>query len=240
MEVRKKRTYVKRDPAELGCGRTEAAQDVAGFEAVNAEPLEGRAAAAGVAGSRGRARGRSCRPRPLAEAVELSLRLSLLRRSRKSLRVEEDLANLDPEVLRQRAAARRMKQEADEAEARKVALDARKAEEERKEAEAATKAKAEKAQETIKRPKRLHDAPTSAPGADQRKKKPGARGDRGPQGRGKQRGHNLSLSDLDARESGMLARRGSARRSRLLTRSIPSTVLKCPPKRKSMKSKLPT
>ncbi len=198
VEVRKKRTYVKRDQEELGAEEL-AAEDVAG-EDVNAEPLEVQAAAAEV-----EAQAAAEAAKAAEEAVKVAEAEFVPEPESES---EEDLANLDPEVLRQRAAARRMKQEADEAEARKVALDARKAEEERKEAEAATKAKAEKAQETIKRPKRLHDAPTTAPGADQRKKKPGARGDRGPQGRGKQRGHNLSLSDLDRAESGMSRRRG--------------------------------
>ncbi|MCX2974744.1 translation initiation factor IF-2 [Halieaceae bacterium IMCC8485] len=198
VEVRKKRTYVKRDQEELGAEEL-AAEDVAG-EDVNAEPLEVQAAAAEV-----EAQAAAEAAKAAEEAVKVAEAEFVPEPESES---EEDLANLDPEVLRQRAAARRMKQEADEAEARKVALDARKAEEERKEAEAATKAKAEKAQETIKRPKRLHDAPTAAPGADQRKKKPGARGDRGPQGRGKQRGHNLSLSDLDRAESGMSRRRG--------------------------------
>jgi translation initiation factor IF-2 len=198
VEVRKKRTYVKRDQEELGAEEL-AAEDVAG-EDVNAEPLEVQAAAAEV-----EAQAAAEAAKAAEEAVKVAEAEFVPELESES---EEDLANLDPEVLRQRAAARRMKQEADEAEARKVALDARKAEEERKEAEAATKAKAEKAQETIKRPKRLHDAPTAAPGADQRKKNPGARGDRGPQGRGKQRGHNLSLSDLDRAESGMSRRRG--------------------------------
>jgi translation initiation factor IF-2 len=198
VEVRKKRTYVKRDQEELGAEEL-AAEDVAG-EDVNTEPLEVQAAAAEV-----EAQAAAEAAKAAEEAVKVAEAEFVPEPESES---EEDLANLDPEVLRQRAAARRMKQEAHEAEARKVALDARKAEEERKEAEAATKAKAEKAQETIKRPKRLHDAPTAAPGADQRKKKPGARGDRGPQGRGKQRGHNLSLSDLDRAESGMSRRRG--------------------------------
>jgi len=198
VEVRKKRTYVKRDQEELGAEEL-AAEDVAG-EDVNAEPLEVQAAAAEV-----EAQAAAEAAKAAEEAVKVAEAEFVPEPESES---EEDLANLDPEVLRQRAAARRMKQEADEAEARKAAPDARKAEEERKEAEAATKAKAEKAQETIKRPKRLHDAPTAAPGADQRKKKPGARGDRGPQGRGKQRGHNLSLSDLDRAESGMSRRRG--------------------------------
>jgi translation initiation factor IF-2 len=122
---------------------------------------------------------------------------------------EEDLRNLDPEVLRQRAAERRKQKEAEEAAAREAALAARKAEQERQQAEAA---RAKEKKETVKRPKRLHDAP--APGREQERKKPG----RGrltrdePLGRGKHRGHNLSLSDLEKAESGVARRRGGRKK----------------------------
>ncbi|HBQ41429.1 MAG TPA: translation initiation factor IF-2, partial [Halieaceae bacterium] len=125
----------------------------------------------------------------------------------------EDEKDLDPEILRQRAAERRMAREAAEAEARKAAMEARKAEEERVKAEAAAKVEREK-EAAAKRPKRLHDAP--APQTEEQRKK-AARGrlDRSsPGGRGKQRGHNLSLSDLEAAESGMMRRRGGRKKMR--------------------------
>ena len=204
VEVRKKRTYVKRDPAELAAEAAREAEEAAAVAAEAAETAraeeeaavaEAEAAAAAEAAAKAaeEAAAASAEPEFVPEPEE----------------EEEDLANLDPEILRQRAAARRKKQEAEEAAARKAAAEARKVEEERKKAEAEAKAKeaAAKPQETIKRPKRLHDAPTATP-AEQRKKKHGRLDKNTPQGRGKQRGHNLSLSDLDRAESGMARRRG--------------------------------
>ncbi|MEH6584972.1 MAG: translation initiation factor IF-2 [Halioglobus sp.] len=197
VEVRKKRTYVKRDQDELGEEEL-AAEDTASEDVITEAPD------AAVAAAEAEAKAAAEAAKAAEEAAKVAEAEFVLEPE-----PEEDLANLDPEVLRQRAAARRKKQEADEVEARKVAQDARKAEEERKLAEAAVKVKEAKVQETIKRPKRLHDAPTAAPGADQRKKKAGGRQDKAStQGRGKQRGHNLSLSDLDRAESGMGRRRG--------------------------------
>ena len=136
--------------------------------------------------------------------------------------IEEDLRNLDPEVLRHRAAARRRAEEEDRKRKLGEAVAARKADEERKKAEqeAAQKtAAAEKAASTQgeKRPKRLHEAPSKDSGrdSDDNRRKPGrGRLDRSnlSGGRGKQRGHNLSLSDIEAAESGMGRARGSKRR----------------------------
>ena len=122
---------------------------------------------------------------------------------------EEDLRNLDPEVLRQRAAERRKLKEAQEAAAREAAISARKAEQERQQVESA---RTKEQKDVAKRPKRLHDAP--APGREPDRKKPG----RGrltrdePLGRGKHRGHNLSLSDLEKAESGVARRRGGRKK----------------------------
>ncbi|MEP5566757.1 MAG: translation initiation factor IF-2 [Halioglobus sp.] len=201
VEVRKKRTYVKRDQEELTA--EELAAEEAAIEDGGAD-ISADASDAAVVAAEAEAQA-AAEAAKIAEEAAKAAEAEFVPEPEPE--EEEDLANLDPEVLRQRAAARRKKQEADEAEARKLAAETRKAEEERKQAEAVTKAKAAKAQETIKRPKRLHEAPSNT-GADQRKKKPGARVDRGPQGRGKQRGHNLSLSDLDRAESGMSRRRG--------------------------------
>ena len=128
--------------------------------------------------------------------------------------VEEDIANLDPEILRQRAAERRQIKEAEETAARQATVAARKAAEERQKVEATqAKAPVNSKDAAVKRPKRLHDAPvTTTATEEQRRKQRGKLGRNAPAGRGKQRGHNLSLSDLDAAESGMGRRRGGRKK----------------------------
>ncbi len=122
-----------------------------------------------------------------------------------------DPASLDPEVLRQRAALRRQKKEQEEAAAREAAVAARKAEEEQKQAaETARKAR----EEASRKPKRLHAAPTEPAREEPRRNKTtkGRLNRTDSLGRGKQRGHNLSLSDLEAAESGRLRRRGGRKK----------------------------
>ena len=103
------------------------------------------------------------------------------------------------------------------------AIAKRKADEERKKAEQEAAQKAATAEKVAatqadKRPKRLHDAPKPAGGRDNddsRRSKPGrGRLDRSNMSgaRGKQRGHNLSLSDIEAAESGRGRGRGGKRR----------------------------
>ena len=194
VEVRKKRTYVKRDPAEevaeepvleeapaVEAEVAEAPAVEEPVEAVAAETEEAVAEEAAVEAA----------PEPEPEPVD-----------------EKDL---DPEVLRQRAAARRKKQEAEEAEARAKAIAAKKAEAERKAAEAAAARQAAPADDAARKPKRLHDAPTTTKEEPRKKKTRGRMGGE-PLGRGKHRGHNLSLSDLEAAESGMPRRRGGRRK----------------------------
>ncbi len=188
VEVRKKRTYVKRDPEELAAlaaaGEANVEERVEEPEEIAAavEPEETKVEAAEVVVA----------PEP---------------------EVDEDPSNLDPEVLRQRAAARRKAQEEQDAAARKAAAEARKLEEERKQAAAAASAVAsdKDSGDAVKRPKRLHEAP---PKQEENRRKPSrGRLDRNaPVGRGKKRGHNLSLSDLDAAESGLSRRRGSRKK----------------------------
>ena len=136
---------------------------------------------------------------------------------------EEDPRNLDPEVLRQRAAARRRAEEEERQRKMDEAVAKRKADEERKKAEQEAAQKAATAEKVAatqadKRPKRLHDAPKPAGGRDNddsRRGKPGrGRLDRSNMSgaRGKQRGHNLSLSDIEAAESGRGRGRGGKRR----------------------------
>ena len=101
VEVRKKRTYVKRDPGDLAAAaeglEQEELQAQEAVEAGVAAPaeLEQQAAAAKEQ--------RHCRPQDDQEFVE------------------EDLSNVDPEILRQRAAERRRLKEAGEAAARQAA-----------------------------------------------------------------------------------------------------------------------
>ena len=202
VEVRKKRTYVKRDAEELE------AETVALDESVSPEAAaeEAAAVAAELAAVQAAAEAAA---KAEAEAAAAAI-------PEPEPEAEEDLANLDPEILRQRAAARRKLKEAEEAAARQAAIAARKAAEEQKQAEAAvaTQAKAkESGKEGVKRPKRLHDAPSAAPAEDQNRKQRGRLGRNAPAGRGKQRGHNLSLSDLDS-ESGAGRRRGGRKKMR--------------------------
>ena len=132
----------------------------------------------------------------------------------------EDLSSLDPEVLRQRAAARRKEEEEERQKKLAETVAAREAEAAQKKAEAEAAAKAAAAKESgsgDKRPKRLHDAPSRDTGRenDDNRRKPG-RGKLGkssiPGMRGKQRGHNLSLNDLEAAEAGIARPRGGRRK----------------------------
>ncbi len=190
VEVRKKRTYVKRDAEELAA-EVAAEEETAVAEAQVAQEVE----EAAVAQAEVEAPVEEVVVAPLVEEEE----------------TPEDLANLDPEILRQRAAERRKQQEAREAEARQAAIAARKAEEERKKTELDARARVEKGKEEVKRPKRLHAAPTET-AEEQRRKQRGRLDRHAPLGRGKQRGHNLSLSDLEAAEGGLGRRRGGRRK----------------------------
>ncbi len=204
VEVRKKRTYVKRDASDADSEM----QDAAKLEAAALAEVERQAAEARAA-EEAKAAEKAAR-----EAAEAEEEAAVAAAAASVPEPEpEDEKDLDPEILRQRAAERRMAREAAEAEARKAAMEARKAEEERVKTEAAAKVEREK-EAAAKRPKRLHDAP--APQTEEQRKK-AARGrlDRSsPGGRGKQRGHNLSLSDLEAAESGMMRRRGGRKKMR--------------------------
>ncbi|MBW2704217.1 MAG: translation initiation factor IF-2 [Deltaproteobacteria bacterium] len=209
VEVRKKRTYVKREPEELV---VEAAEP----EAVAVAEAAAEAAAAAAAEAAVAEAAAEVVAAEAAAGAETSAEVAAAAEPA----VEEDLANLDPEVLRQRAAARRQLKDAEEAAARQAAVAARKAAEEQQQA-SAVEAKAqqkpagqvtEKAREGVKRPKRLHDAPTTT--EDQRRKQRAKLGRNAPAGRGKQRGHNLSLSDLESAESGLGRRRGGRKKMR--------------------------
>ncbi|GAB3315097.1 translation initiation factor IF-2 [Haliea atlantica] len=221
VEVRKKRTYVKRDAeageAEEAVATAEAPQASEADEAAARQLAEQQAAeelARQEAEVKAQAEAEEARKAAEEAAAAAAAAAEERERQRQKEEEEEKLKNLDPEVLRQRAALRRMQREAEEAEARKAALEAKKAEEERVRAEAAAKVEREKAAEARK-PKRLHEAPAPVQNDEQRKKAGRGRLDRSmPGGRGKQRGHNLSLSDLEAAESGMARRRGGRRKGK--------------------------
>ena len=179
VEVRKKRTYVKREDAEgvepEADATADAAQEVAD-QVATPEPV-------------------------LAEVAGATDTAS-----------DSD----DPELLRQRAASRRKAEE----QARQLELEAAaKATAE----EAARQAEEGAAQATgkdgeRKQPKRLHAAPTKDEATktrDELRRRPGkGRLERGgvPGARGKQRGHNLSINDLEAAEAGVARRRGGRRK----------------------------
>ena len=192
VEVRKKRTYVKRDADELAAA-AEAEEENLDEQLDVTEEVEAEAAAAAEAEAEA----------PVVEEPVVEIEEE----------TEEDLKNLDPEVLRQRAAERRKAKEAQEVEDRKAAAEARKLEEERKQAAATASAVVvEKEGDVLKRPKRLHEAPSANREAERRKPARGKLDRNAPAGRGKKRGHNLSLSDLDAAESGLSRRRGSRKK----------------------------
>jgi translation initiation factor IF-2 len=192
VEVRKKRTYVKRDVLADGEGADDTTEVLepevpAVEETPEAAPAEDAVVAEAA----------------VPEAAEAEPEIE-----------EEDEKDLDPEVLRQRAAARRKKKEEEEAAARAAAIAARKAEAERKEQEAAAaRAGAPGADAQKRGPKRLHAAPATPEREAPRKKSTRGRlKPAEPLGRGKHRGHNLSLSDLEAAEAGVPRRRGGRRK----------------------------
>ena len=186
VEVRKKRTYVKREDVE-----EQPAQAEAPIESIQDVPELEQSAVAGVP-----------EKAPEAELVPVE---------DPDIGVDES----DPEVLRQRAAARRKAEE----QARKLELEAAaKARAEEAERQAQEAANQPASREADRKPKRLHAAPTKesgAPARDELRRRPGkGRLERTgvPGARGKQRGHNLSITDLEAAEAGVARRRGGRKK----------------------------
>ncbi|MCB1677949.1 MAG: translation initiation factor IF-2 [Halioglobus sp.] len=190
VEVRKKRTYVKRGPSE--------AEAEAGAAEEPAVVVSAAADTAAVAA-------------PPAAAAASAAQAAAAAAAHAEPEVEEDSSTLDPEILRQRAAQRRQREEAAEAEARQAAAAARREADEQQKADDAAAKTRDSAREAVKRPRRLHEAPSTKDADEQRRKQRGKLARHAPLGRGKQRGHNLSLSDLDAAEAG-LSRRRSGRK----------------------------
>jgi len=173
VEVRKKRTYVKRDQEALEEAEQEAVEEV---EAAAEEAVAAAEAAPAEAGDK---------------------------------KIE-----VDPEVLRQQAMTKRKQKEEEEKAAREAALEAKRAEEARQKELAAAEPpvppeEGGKATRDHK-PKRLHEAPKAEP---ERKKTRGRTERPSEHVRGKQRGHNLSLSEIEAAESGTMRRRGGRKKA---------------------------
>lgn len=185
VEVRKKRTYVKRDPAELAAEEAERlASAEAGADAPTTEEVVEKVASETVAVEE-----------PVFEEQS----------------VEEvlDKKDMDPEVLRQLAAAKRNEKEATE----KARLEAKRLEDARVTAEAA-EVKKEKADKPAKG--HFRDAP-KAPDADSvdKKKKKQTR-PLGAKVRGKNRTHNIKNVDAFMDES-----EGGRRRRKLKVLKLP-------------------
>lgn len=195
VEVRKKRTYVKRDVAE-GDPASDAPLDEMTEEVVVETPEVVEVPA--------------IEETPAPEAAEAEL---VEAPAPAPDEPEVDEKDLDPEILRQRATARRQAKDVADAAARATALELRKAEEERK-VEAAAGTPTTTAADPSKRPRRLHDAPAADKDKDAARRKVGRTRAKTsePLGRGKHRGHNLSLSDLEAAEAGVPRRRGGRRK----------------------------
>jgi translation initiation factor IF-2 len=193
VEVRKKRTYVKRDVLADGEGADDTTEVLEPEVPAVEETPEAAPAEDAVVAEAG-----------VPEAAEAEPEIE-----------EEDEKDLDPEVLRQRAAARRKKsgrgrsggpRRGDRrAQGRGGAQGTAEA--------AAARAGAPGADAQKRGPKRLHAAPATPEREAPRKKSTRGRlKPAEPLGRGKHRGHNLSLSDLEAAEAGVPRRRGGRRK----------------------------
>jgi len=199
VEVRKKRTYVKRDPNQVEAeALAEEQEDV--LQSPDTATVEAPSTSDSVT-------------QPAAEEPT-ETEASVAAAHAEQEFVEEDPSNVDPEILRQRAAERRKLKEAEDAAARQAAIVARKEEDERRKRELQPSSAAADAatKDNVKRPKRLHEARTATQDDDQRRKQRGKLDRNTPLARGKKRGHNLSLSDLEAAESGLSRRRGGRKK----------------------------
>lgn len=208
VEVRKKRTYVKRD--ELEPQEAEPVTEEIAVEVVAAEPEITINSAAGAPVVDEAVDTEPAATSPETEVIAESV----------DPEDAEPEGDVDPEVLRQRAALRRKQEELGreqllrekkEREAEQAANE--KAQQAEKAAAAARDAKAGGQKESDKpKPKRLHDAPVEEKETTPRKK--GARLNKDSiGGRGKKR--HMSLSDIDAAEDGFMRRRGGRKKARV-------------------------
>ena len=196
VEVRKKRTYVKRDPAELAAeamaaeeakAAAEVEAQAPAVEEVPAEPVVEEVAAPVV---------EEVPVEVVNEAVVEAAPDEVVVETTPELEpktepvVDEiiDKSKMDPEILRQQAAAKRMEKEAKDKELQAAALAAKQAEKER----AAKKVVDAKVAAEEKAPRRRHDAP--APKEEERGEKK-KKGKLAPKTRGKNRTHNIKNVD---------------------------------------------
>ena len=184
VEVRKKRTYVKReetDPTKQVEGSVQVDEEPKTTDIPDKKPIEV----------------------PSTEETAAPVSAS-----------KQEIDNSDPELLRQRAATRVKEEETERQKELEAAAKSRAESEVRESQEASARS----GKENERKPKRLHAAPSkeaSEPSRDAlRRKSSKARLDRGglPGARGKQRGHNLSISALEAAEAGVVRRRGGRRK----------------------------
>ncbi len=233
VEVRKKRTYVKRDEIEAEAPEIEEVAQ----EATSAQEFSQQTVVAEVVAEPQVDSSESLEEAPapeidLAGQAEVEPEVVVEAETPESGSAEEPVdasvvedepkaveESFDPEVLRQRAALRRKQED----ENREAAIRAKKAADEaaKKAAEEARKARAQQAEapktdsaeakKDAARPKRLHEAP--AVERDDSPRKKGARLNKDSiGGRGKKR--HMSLSDIDAAEDGFMRRRGGKKKSR--------------------------
>jgi translation initiation factor IF-2 len=193
VEVRKKRTYVKRDQEDQ-TEELEVEEVPVATEIAEETPVAETA--------------------PAEVSVEDAPVESEASAGEAAAETSDSKADLDPEVIRQQAATKRKRMEVEAQAARETALAAKQADETLKKEQAkaapAPKSAAGAAAARENKPKRLHDAPKQD--ADRFKKKSPGRGEKpGAHVRGKQRGHNLSLNQLDAAERGSRRRSGRKR-----------------------------
>ncbi len=185
--MRKKRTYVKRDPAELAA---EEAERLAAEQAAAENPVEEATTTAVepvVADT----------PAVTEELIaeEVAVPEPVAADDAESVAEPEfvaeevvDRSKMDPEVLRQQAAAKRMEKEAKDKELQAAAIAAKQAEQERT-------AKAPKAAEgEAKAPRRRHEAAVDSKDDDRGEKKK-VKGKLAPKTRGKNRVHNIKNVD---------------------------------------------
>ncbi|MGK0441643.1 MAG: translation initiation factor IF-2 [Pseudohongiellaceae bacterium] len=222
VEVRKKRTYVKRDPQEL------AADEQANIEAEGEESTSVQIEL-GAEESTLSVSATTEDVNVVAEAVqeEVAAESEELTAPVKSAQETLDKSKMDPEVLRQIAATKRQEKEVKDKELQQAALAAKKADEGRqtKEQEDAKKAK----------PARLHAEPEQE--ARQAKKKGPKAKELAVKKRGKNRGHNIRNID----DGGDFDGRGGKRRQKVL--KLPAGAkqhgFSAPTEKKSMEIAIP-
>ncbi|MFA7554048.1 MAG: translation initiation factor IF-2 [Spongiibacteraceae bacterium] len=173
VEVRKKRTYVKRDPAELIAEAAAIAAERSTEAAADDVPVTTSSAAADPVVNE-----------PVAEPAAAEVEAY----------VEEvvDKSQMDPEVLRQMAAAKRKEKDAKEKARHEAALAAKKAEQAR--AAAAPAADLSEPEEKPARGRR-HEVPAAVVKDEDRPEKKKTRSKLAPKTRGKNRVHNIKNVD---------------------------------------------